>query len=273
MSATRNKWRTMMANSNRTWMTWVVVLVGGAGLGIGALALVSSLGVWFGAWDFRRGFALLRFANTGAWWIAAAGAVVVAMVVARRRKSGAGGGRGLIALSLAGTLSAALAYYVPQSFGPPAGVVIPPIHDVSTDTVDPPQYVAVLPLRADAPNTTVYGGSPNMTPERLAELQTEAYPDVRTLTLHMTPAQAFERAITAVRTLGWEVVAAVPGEGRIEATDTTFWFRFKDDIVIRIRESAEGAIVDARSLSRVGGGDVGTNARRLRAFLAEMRDE
>jgi hypothetical protein len=255
-------------------MTWVAVLVGCAGLGIGALALVSALGVWFGAWDFRRGFSLLRFANTWALWAAVAGAAITVLVIAGRARRPTGGGRGLVALCLAGTLSAALAHYVPQSFGPPSGVVIPPIHDVSTDTVDPPQYVAVLPLRADAPNTTVYGGSPNMTPERLAELQTEAYPDVRTLTLPVPPAEAFARAMAAVRTLGWEVVASVPEEGRIEATDTTFWFRFKDDVVIRIREADDGgAVVDARSLSRVGGGDVGTNARRLRALLAEMRGE
>jgi hypothetical protein len=205
--------------------------------------------------------------------VAVAGAVSTVLVVAGGRRPGAGGGRALVVLSLAGTLSAALGYYVPQSFGPPSGVVIPPIHDVSTDTVDPPEYVAVLPLRANAPNTTVYGGSPNMTPERLAELQTEAYPDVRTLTLPVPPAEAFDRALAAVRRLGWEVVASVPEEGRIEATDTTFWFRFKDDVVIRIREVDGGAIVDARSLSRVGGGDVGTNARRLRSFLAEMRRE
>jgi hypothetical protein len=160
---------------------------------------------------------------------------------------------------------------VPESFRPAEGVSTPGIHDVSTDTVEPPQYVAVLPLRADAPNTTVYGGSQGMTPERLAQLQTEAYPDVTTLVVNEPPARVFERALAAVHTLGWELVAAVPEEGRIEATDTTFWFRFKDDVVIRIRPGATGAIVDARSLSRVGGGDLGTNARRLRALLAELR--
>jgi uncharacterized protein (DUF1499 family) len=81
----------------------------------------------------------------------------------------------------------------------------------------------------------------------------------------------FERALAAVEALDWELVAAVPAEGRIEATDTTFWFRFKDDVVIRIRPAgASGAVIDARSLSRVGGGDAGTNARRLRAFFAAL---
>jgi uncharacterized protein (DUF1499 family) len=80
----------------------------------------------------------------------------------------------------------------------------------------------------------------------------------------------FARALAAVDELAWELVEAVPEEGRIEATDTTFWFRFKDDVVIRIRPSGSGSILDARSLSRVGGGDAGTNARRLRAFFATL---
>jgi uncharacterized protein (DUF1499 family) len=78
----------------------------------------------------------------------------------------------------------------------------------------------------------------------------------------------FERARAAVDTLGWDLVASAPEQGRIEATDTTFWFRFKDDIVIRITETPEGSLLDARSTSRVGVSDVGKNAARLRAFFA-----
>src|SRR5690606_5131440 len=144
---------------------------------------------------------------------------------------------------------------------------IPPIHDISTDTEDPPDFVAVLPLRADAPNTTEYGGSPDMTPERLSELTHEAYPDLTTMMLPVPPDAAFERAAAAVEALGWELVEAAPEDGRIEATDTTFWFRFKDDVVIRIRPADGGSEIDARSVSRVGGGDAGTNAARLRRFF------
>jgi hypothetical protein len=130
--------------------------------------------------------------------------------------------------------------------------------------------VAILPLRADAPNTVEYGGSPSMTPERLAEETTRAYPDLKTVQIDEPPAAVFARALAAVENLGWELVDQDSAAGRIEATDTTFWFRFKDDIVIRIQPSGTGSIVDARSLSRVGVGDVGTNARRLRAFFATL---
>jgi hypothetical protein len=251
-------------------MAWIAILTLLAGLGIGGIALASSMGIWFGLWDFRRGFTLLQFANSYAGWIAGFGLVVSICLLLLGQAWKTGNSTKLGGLALIGTAAAALGYHIPESFRPPEGANVPPIHDVSTDVVDPPAYVAIVPLRADAPNTMVYGGSQGMTHERLAQLQTDAYPDLTTLTIEQTPAQVFERALAAVEKLGWDLVAAVPAEGRIEATDTTFWFRFKDDVVIRIRPAGTGAIIDARSLSRVGGGDAGTNARRLRAFFATL---
>jgi uncharacterized protein (DUF1499 family) len=70
--------------------------------------------------------------------------------------------------------------------------------------------------------------------------------------------------------MGWDVVAVDAGRGRTEATDTTRWFRFKDDVVVRVTPSGNGARVDVRSKSRVGRSDVGTNARRIRTYLAEV---
>jgi len=173
----------------------------------------------------------------------------------------------LFNLAAGGALAAGIAWYIPSTFQAPAGESYPPIHDVSTDLEDIPQYVAVMPLRADAPNTTVYGGSRNMTPERNAQLQQEAFPDLVPQYYEESFQAVFDRALAAVDEIGWELVAAVPEEGRIEATATTFWFRFKDDVVIRLREEDGRTRVDARSLSRVGGGDAGTNAKRLRRFF------
>ena len=257
-----------MNTTTKAWMTAIAVLTLVAGVGIGVVALAAAMGIWLGAWDFRRGFTLLQFANTYADWIALVAAIVTIGLAVSSAVFKIGHGARLSSLAAIGALAAALGYFIPESYRPPEGT--PPIHDVSTDTVNPPEYVAVLPLRADAPNTTIYGRSPGMTHERLAQLQTEAFPDLETLSVAEPPEQMFARALAAVEELGWELVAAVPEEGRIEATDTTFWFRFKDDVVIRIRPSGSGSIVDARSLSRVGGGDAGTNARRLRAFFAAL---
>ena len=237
-----------------------------AGLAIGGLALVSALGVWLGLWDFRTSFGLLGIANGWGDIVAIICVLdgITILVLAQVLK--ASNGMRMASLAFVGAAAAALAYYIPESYRP--GDDIPPIHDISTDTVNPPVFVAVLPLRADAANTADYGGSEGMTPAELARLSTEAYPDLVPFTMAVPPDQAFARALAAVNALGWDLVAEVPGEGRIEATDTTFWMRFKDDVVIRIRPDGSGSVVDARSVSRVGRSDVGKNAERLREFFA-----
>ena len=257
----------MFRRSSSPWLGWLAGLALVAGLAIGGVSLVSAMGIWVGLWDFRTGFAMLQFVGDFGRLVVAAAFVAGVAIYALGRRLGADGTRRWTALALIGAIAAGLGYYVPASYVPGEGENIPPIHDISTDAVNPPEFVAVLPLRADAPNTTVYGGSDDMTPERLAELTTGAYPDLTTRTLSDSPDTVFERALAAVDRLGWELVAQVPAEGRIEATDTTFWYRFKDDVVIRIQPAANGTTVDARSVSRVGRGDAGTNARRLRAFF------
>jgi hypothetical protein len=139
------------------------------------------------------------------------------------------------------------------------------IHDITTDTANPPQFAAILPLRKDAPNPADYGGP------AVAELQKKGYPDLRTEILNLPTNAAFERALATARALGWRIVAAIPEQGRIEATDTTFWFGFTDDIVIRITAAGERSLVDVRSVSRVGKSDVGTNAKRIREYLKRLR--
>jgi len=157
-----------------------------------------------------------------------------------------------------------------------AGTGVPPIHEISTDLASPPPFVAITPIRQQtgAANSAEYvaeipgrGGKTNV-----PEAQRKAYPDIQPAILAgVAPAEAFARAEAAVKALGWEVVAAVPAEGRIEATDTTRFFGFKDDVVIRLRAEGGGTRIDVRSKSRVGVGDVGANAARVRAFLASVK--
>jgi uncharacterized protein (DUF1499 family) len=220
-----------------------------------AVATVLTLaaagpGTRFGLWHFRIGLGLLRWVAYGA--IATAVLALVGLVI--------GGARGWAALALIFGL-AALA--VPLEFRRQAGRV-PAIHDISTDTADPPAFRAVVPHRKDAANPPEYDG-----PE-VAQKQHEAYPDLKPVALADAPARAFERALAAGRALGWEIVDVSPSEGRFEATDTTPWFGFKDDVVVRIRPEGTGSRLDVRSKSRVGRSDVGANARRIRRFLAQL---
>ncbi len=214
---------------------------------------IASWGTGAGAWPFRTGFTLLRWAAILG--LAVAAAALVQLVVPRWR-------RGVPLLLLALLLGVA-AFVTPYRWLRLARVV-PPIHDITTDTADPPAFAEVLPLRASAPNSAEYGGA------EIAAQQRAAYPELGPLHLAAPPADAFSRALEAARGMGWQIVAADSAAGRIEATATTRWFRFKDDVVIRIRPAAGGSRVDLRSVSRVGGSDVGTNARRIRSYLARL---
>ena len=140
----------------------------------------------------------------------------------------------------------------------------PRIHDVTTDTDDPPLFDAVLPLRAGAKNAATYGGSD------VAAMQRAAHSDIVPLDLTLTPAAAFAAALSAARAMGWALVAADSAAGRIEATATTPVFRFKDDVVVRVRPRHGGSRVDIRSVSRIGRGDRGKNASRIREFTARL---
>lgn len=256
--------------SKGTWLNRAALLVLGIGLLTGLIALLAPLGIWLGLWEFGSGFNILRFIVPYTGPVALACLFAGVALAALAGVWHTGGAPRFFLFGLLGALAAGLAWYIPNSFQAPEGQSYPPIHDISTDTANPPEFVDILPLRADAANTAEYGRSEGMTPERLAQLQQEAYPDIGPVILDAPPETVFERALGAVDELGWELVAAVPEEGRIEAVDTTFWFRFKDDIVIRIRPEGEGTRVDARSVSRVGRGDVGTNAKRLRRFFEAL---
>lgn len=214
------------------------------------LLLIAGPGTRFGIWEYGTGFLLMR----GAFFIGVAAALLalVLLIVPKTRR--AGGASLVVALVIAlGTA------WVPWN-GYRTVMSLPFIHDISTDTVNPPQFVDVVPLRSDAPNPVEYAG------EDVAEQQIEAYPDLRTLVFPTPAAATFSRALDVARGMGWEIVAAKPDEGRIEATATTLWFGFKDDIVIRIEPTASGSQLDIRSKSRVGRSDVGANAERIRAF-------
>jgi uncharacterized protein (DUF1499 family) len=217
---------------------------------IAALGLLASAGpgTRLELWSFRTGLGFLRYAAYGA--IAGAGLGLVALLLGGRRLPAA------LALILG---LAALA--VPLALRQRASSV-PVIHDISTDTEDPPVFEAMLAARKGASNPAEYGGA------EIAKQQRQAYPDLRPILVPEPPAPAFERTLAVVRELGWELVASDDARGRIEATDTTFWFGFKDDVVIRIRPEGSGSRIDVRSVSRVGKGDVGANAGRIR----DLRD-
>ena len=162
-------------------------------------------------------------------------------------------------------LAVALALVVPSWQLQERAQMLPSIHDITTDTENPPQFVALRAVREKSPNGPEYAG------EKIAREQKAAYPDIQPLTLNEPPARAFEGALAAAHSMGWDIAAASADEGRIEATATTRWFRFKDDVVIRVTPAATGSRIDVRSKSRLGRSDLGANAKRIRAYFAALK--
>jgi uncharacterized protein (DUF1499 family) len=150
----------------------------------------------------------------------------------------------------------------------------PPIHDVTTDLNDPPAFKDVVPLRAasGALNPVEYQRIQSIRGSGFSvpDAQRKAFPDIQPLVLPQPPERAVQLAQQVAKDMGWDIVAVVPSEGRVEATDTTRYFGFKDDVVVRVVPESTGSRVDVRSESRVGGGDAGTNARRVRAYLGNL---
>lgn len=226
-------------------------------LAVAILGAMSGLGNRWGMWDFRTGFTLLRWAAYGG--MAALVIALIAAIVTRPGSARRGFGMSAIALLIALIVVAIPWQNRRQAQG------VPPIHDITTDTNDPPQFVSIAPLRADAPNPVTYEG------EEIARQQLQAYPDIEPVLLDMPRDRAFQRALDAAESQGWEIVDAAANEGRIEATDRTFWFGFYDDVVIRLTEVNGRTVVDVRSKSRVGRSDLGVNAERIRDYLADVR--
>ena len=144
------------------------------------------------------------------------------------------------------------------------GKSVPPIHDISTDLVNPPEFVVIAPLRADAPNPVEYAGVEAATQQRAA------YPELQTLNYPQSKSELVEATKQAIDNSGWQLVNIDANQGIVEATDRTMWFGFKDDVIVRITDNGSKRLVDIRSKSRVGGSDLGKNAERIHGFIEEL---
>jgi hypothetical protein len=222
---------------------------------IGAIAaLLSGPGYRLQLWSLRTAFVVLA-SGAGA-GIGAALLALVAAVVTRPVSHRAGFGLALAAGFVGIATSAWPAFLFWQA------KALPAIHDVTTDTTSPPRFVAVA--RTPDQNPAEYGGA------AVAALQRAAYPDIATFDSPLPPGSLHDRAVTVARAMGWTLASDEPGQGRIEASDRTFFFGFVDDVVIRIVPRGTGSRLDIRSASRIGKSDVGANARRIRAFLQRL---
>ncbi|MEE3332293.1 MAG: DUF1499 domain-containing protein, partial [Myxococcota bacterium] len=140
------------------------------------------------------------------------------------------------------------------------GAGLPSINDITTNLGDPPVFAADPAER----------GRDMTYPADFVLQVGAAYPDLQPHAMSDAPADAFARALGAANELGWEVTLQDAVAGTFEARDATAIFQFIDDVAVRIRPTASGSVLDIRSKSRDGQGDLGANAARIRAFLAKL---
>jgi uncharacterized protein (DUF1499 family) len=226
------------------WLRPLALLLALAAL---AMLVLSGPGVRFELWSYRTGLTVFRWTAYVA--IAAALVAVVALAIPKVRAAG-------LLMPAVALLVGLAVLYVPLQFIQRARSV-PPINDITTDTENPPRYMTMA---------RAYPGA------EFARQQRAAYPDIAPMILPQPPREAFAKAVAAAEAMGWEVVGRDAAAGTLEAVDTTKWFGFKDDIAIRVAPTPEGGSrIDIRSKSRVGRSDIGTNARRIRAYAERLK--
>ncbi|MEZ5946351.1 MAG: DUF1499 domain-containing protein [Hyphomonas sp.] len=254
---------------------------------------IAAAGTKLGLWDWKVGFGQLTMGWGPKIVQTALGvsvlAVIVSLVAAPRKRP--------FMLALAALLVSGLSLGRLYATGENAKR-LPPLHDIQTDWTNPIQpSEALIAARAasggynkieDAPviEDGAKGRWPGMEGRLVSEVQEEAefdpetqkkevsapYPKIETLVYPaVTVDMAYEAALATVKAKGWTIVTASPESGHIEATEATFWFDFKDDILIRVLpEGDHGSRIDVRSVSRVGLSDLGANAKRVSNLLDDI---
>ena len=257
----------------------------------------AAVGTKLGLWDWQFGLGQMignvttgyaRFV-IGAAVIVAVLALVISMIASPRKRP--------FMMALAAVLLSGLLGFRWVGFQMNA-LRLPPLHDIQTDLADPIVPSDALTTQREATNALnpiepdpvvpvapgIKQNWPSAAGRRVAEVQEEAefdtathkspketpYPMIAPLVTAAAPDAAYSAALASVESRGWTVVLAEPESGLIDATEESFWFGFKDDIMIRVRSEGEGSRVDIRSTSRVGLSDLGANAKRVRDLLDEI---
>ena len=230
------------------------IFIRNSSLAILLLMPIAALGTRFGIWPFTIGLLLVALSMLSSVLIQIINAI---WLIRKPKKAGTKTALRWASLFALPPLIIVAITLTNMSKG------YPPIHNISTDTSNPPQFTQALLQRSSDSNPLDYSSE-------LAEIQQAAYPDLASLLSNKSVSETYEKALAICLENGWEVYGKNPENGTIEAVDTSFWFGFKDDIIVRIVATDTGSKMDLRSVSRVGVSDIGVNANRIRDFIASF---
>jgi fatty-acyl-CoA synthase len=239
--------------------------------------LTAALGTKFGLWTWEVGLGKM----VGGIGVPLIGLLVLVsfitslLVVFVKPRAGFGAlaAMWLITLSIAGVALNAIR----------TAQVLPPIHDISTDTANPLMFSSIAMAARGRESNKIISPSQASVPfnradltqwsgRTLVDIQAEAYPAIKPLIIEgKTPAEIYAKALSVAKAQGYRLITQDPKALRIEGYAESFWFGFKDDVVIAITPRPEGSQVDMRSVSRVGQSDLGANANRIEAYLAALQ--
>lgn len=214
--------------------------------------------------SFDIGFLLIQFGGLVA---VVTFLVGIGYFLAKRNSNAEGAKAALIGAVIA------LIPAVPLLMQAKKATTLPFIHNISTDTVNAPEFDKILSIRTEQDNPHAYDPTRQIGEAgKLGDLQTAAYPNVKTLSTGLSAQEALTKAESIAKSMGWEIINVDADKGIVEATETTLLWGFKDDVVVRITQSGANTLVDLKSVSRYGGSDLGANAARIEAFLERFSD-
>ncbi len=228
-------------------------------IGVAWLFPLVALGARFDLWSYKIAFSLLAgCALTAAIVLALAGFGLVSAIKQKNQK--AQHRSTLVVLILIVPLATLFYHGFKAS-------QVPAIHDITTDTIKPPQFEKVVSIRPEGTNSLEID-------QDVIALQKQHYPDLASIQLMDSKQKIMEKTQSLFAELGWETLSVNEEKGLLEAADTSFWFGFVDDVVVRVQELEPGkCLVDVRSASRVGKSDLGKNAQRIKIFLQMLTQE
>jgi uncharacterized protein (DUF1499 family) len=226
---------------------------------VAGVAVGSGFGTRFGLWGFRTGLTILKWSVLAA-CVTGVSSLIAVWITLPLRSDTRGFTLSLIALGISFMVVA-----IPIRWKLRARTA-PPIHDITTDLNNPPKIRVLQKFRRAEHNDL------NRSNPELASLQQKYYPELESLYLQGSKFDCMKKVVETARTLNWLLRAVNWQDGHVEATDQTFWFGFRDDVVVRVEMiENDQCKVDVRSVSRYGKSDLGTNARRIRNFFKGLK--